>query len=96
MTEQDMAKMTPDEALEILRGLHSRCDCAGQRVVRVAGAADRVRGLRRRDSNPQPSQNSKRHDTGRDGCVCDLALDRAGRGERGSGGDPGTGCAERG
>lgn len=29
---------------------------------KTAGAADRVRGLRRRDSNPQPSQNSKRPD----------------------------------
>lgn len=28
--------MTTAEALEILRGLHSRCDCAGQRVVQDA------------------------------------------------------------
>lgn len=31
-----MSTMTPDEALEILRGLHLRCECTGQRVVQDA------------------------------------------------------------
>lgn len=31
-----MTTMTPAEALEILRGLHLRCECAGQRVVQDA------------------------------------------------------------
>lgn len=31
-----MATMTPDEALEILRGLHLRCECTGKRVVQDA------------------------------------------------------------
>lgn len=31
-----MTTMTPAEALEILRGLHLRCECTGQRVVQDA------------------------------------------------------------
>lgn len=48
-----MSTMTPAEALEILRGLHLRCECAGQRVVQDAAgiAVDAIaecEGLRAR------------------------------------------------
>lgn len=45
-----MSTMTPAEALEILRGLHLRCECTGQRVVQdaVGIAVAECEGLRAR------------------------------------------------